>query len=144
MPSFASILAVPELSRLLTGYLEDGVLIAKAVQLSTPSPEQLVQALRVSMRDQTQKYHAEARRLRDISAVLTLEKGADVGEIERLNEASQHFLRQTWRLNAEITDAQNNYADLAVSVHVPADVQRALTRRMDERARRRTAEQRTL
>ena len=140
MPSFASILAVPELSRLLTGYLEDGVLIAKAVQLSTPSPEQLVQALRVS----TQKYHAEARRLDISNIVLRLEKENDVEEIKRLNKASQHFLRQTWRLNAEITDAQNNYADLAVSVHVPADVQRALTRRMDERARRRTAEQRTL
>ena len=50
MSSFATILAVPELSRLLTGYLEPDVLLCKQVQLSKPSPEQRAQALRGSLR----------------------------------------------------------------------------------------------
>ena len=50
MSSFATILAVPELSRLLTGYLEPDVLLCKQVQLSKPSLEQRAQALRGSLR----------------------------------------------------------------------------------------------
>ena len=74
MPSFASILAVPELSRLLTGYLEPDVLLCKQVQLSKPSPEQLVQALRASFRrSRTQLQDARRQSLEDINRIRDLE-----------------------------------------------------------------------
>ena len=50
MSSFATILAVSELSRLLTGYLEPDVLLCKQVQLSKPSLLQRARALGGSLR----------------------------------------------------------------------------------------------
>ena len=120
MPSFATILAVPELSRLLTGYLEPDVLLCKQVQLSKPSPEQHAQALRGSLRRsrmELQDAHEQSsediyriRYLEDERAVLRHNLEAEEGYSARF---AKHASDTHTRLNMQILELEEERARLA-------------------------------
>ena len=48
----------------MASFLADGVLTCKEVQLSKPSPEKLVQALRISMREESRQHRVKYETLR--------------------------------------------------------------------------------
>ena len=87
----------------MASFLADGVLTCKEVQLSKPSPEKLVQALRISMREESRQHRVKYETLRRIS----LEQQQALGAVyrEQLQELELSFDERMRRVSNVAMDA---------------------------------------